>query len=157
MKTKQPLLSKEIATSMYKSGKEDLIKAALEAYPELGENITDKVKTFEDACRILNIDSKSPKFNSQDKEGEPFIALRKLTVIAKALNEGWEPNWDDSSEYKYYLWFDMRSSGGGFSFLDCDGDRADSTVGSRLCFKSSELATYAGEQFTDLYKSWMEI
>ena len=28
---------------------------------------------------------------------------------------------------------------------------ADATVGSRLCFKSSALAKYAGEQFAEIY------
>ena len=155
--SKTPLLTEELAKSMFASGKEDLVKAAKKAYPLLFQKITDKVKSFEDACLLVGEDPNHPKWHSEDPTDLPFIDFRKCTVIAKALNEGWLPDWNNSNEYKYYPWFDMRSSGGGFSFYDYGYDYSFSGVGSRLCFKSAELAEYAGKHFLDLYKSWMVI
>jgi len=49
------------------------------------------------------------------------------------------------------------SSGSGLAY-DGYGTRvSDTSVGSRLCFKSSELAEYAGRQFQDIYKEFMII
>jgi hypothetical protein len=48
-------------------------------------------------------------------------------------------------------------SSGGFVFdgADCDRSAAYAGCASRLCFKSSELAKYAGEQFTKLYSDYI--
>jgi hypothetical protein len=119
--------------------------------------ITEKVKSFEDACQILGIESNIPQVEMlPENHQKAIIAHYKLVIIAQALNEGWKPNWDDDDEYKYYPWFDMEgsSSGSGFS---CDGfvDWGSlSDVGSRLCFKSRELARYIGETFVDLYREY---
>jgi hypothetical protein len=112
--------------------------------------ITERIKRFEDACAITGDDPEDPKFTAGFADSNAF---EKLKVIAKALNEGWYPNWENSSEYKYYPWFTMGSSG--FRLDDVSYDRSHSTVGSRLCFKSEELARYAVAQFLDLYKAYM--
>jgi hypothetical protein len=120
--------------------------------------ITDRVKTFEDACDVVGTLPDNVKtllsYNGIDGEMRASVAHMKLQIIAKALNEGWVPNWNKSSEYKYHPWFDFSSSSGfSFSVYDCGCSR--SPVGSRLCFKSRELAEYAGKQFTELYKDYM--
>ena len=115
-----------------------------------------KIKTFEDACKALNID---PSKALLDVSGMPVhhqkatIAHAKLVIIAEALNEGWKPDWKNSSEWKYYPWFRM-SSGSGLAYYVCGTHSSYSPVGSRLCFKSSDLAEYAGEQFKDLYEDY---
>ncbi|WP_271730210.1 hypothetical protein, partial [Aquimarina algiphila] len=73
----------------------------------------------------------------------------------KSLNEGWLPDWDNGEYDKYYPWFKMSSSG--FRYDGYGLRVSGSAVGSRLCFKSSELARYAGEQFTDVYRKFMII
>lgn len=123
------------------------------------QKITDRVKTFEDACAI---EAPSPELTpllSYQGTDKDMIAARdwaKMNHIRKVLNEEWEPNWSNSSELKFYPWFDM-SSGSGLSYYDFDNDYSSSLVGSRLCFKSSALARYAGTQFIDLYKSFMTL
>ena len=120
--------------------------------------ITEKIKTFEDACEALGIKSEDFKITYPENvshHGKAFAAHMKLVIIAEALNEGWKPNWSDWDEYKYYPWFRMGSpSGVGFSCLGCGRDFTASDVGSRLCFKSRELAKYAGNQFEELYKEY---
>lgn len=120
--------------------------------------ITDKVKNYEDACQALGLNPLAlPDVCAlPEKDREYVISNYKLVIITRALNEGWEPNWNDDSEYKYFPWFevdadDERPAGFGFSGTFYDSWITYSTVGSRLCFKSSELALYAGKQFEELY------
>ena len=114
------------------------------------------IKTFEAACKQLKLD---PKKCLPDVKGMPehhqdsTIAYAKLVIIAEALNDGWKPDWTNMSEWKYYPWFNM-SSGSGLSCHGCGDRRSVSAVGSRLCFKSSELAKYAGTQFIKLYEQY---
>ena len=117
--------------------------------------IKDKVKSFEDACKVLDITPSVPVVTGiPEKYQKPLIANYQLMVIAEALNEGWTPDWSNGEFDKWYPWFDMNdsSSAGRFSFHGSDAQGSLSSVGSRLCFKSEELADYAGTQFLELYR-----
>ncbi|MNY77977.1 hypothetical protein D3C86_2180520 [compost metagenome] len=48
-------------------------------------------------------------------------------------------------------------SGAGFSFFDYAFDHSGSCVGSRLVFKSRELAEYAAKQFINEYKDFFTL
>ena len=119
----------------------------------LYDNITDRVKSFEDACQVLGISTNVPEVKGLPrKHQKAIIANYKLIIIAEALNEGWKPNWQDSDEYKYYPWFDMSNPAGvGFSLTLHAASRTYAHVGSRLCLKNRELAIYFGQTFTDLF------
>lgn len=119
----------------------------------LYDNITDRVKSFEDACQVLGISTNVPEVKGLPrKHQKAIIANYKLIVIAEALNEGWKPNWQDSDEYKYYPWFDMSNPAGvGFSITYYAASYSAASVGSRLCLKNRELAIYFGQTFTDLF------
>lgn len=124
----------------------------------LNRDIRDKVKSFEDACQFLGIDPKHLPVvdNLPEKDQKAIVAFYKLTIIIRALNEGWEPNWKNWNEYKYFNDFYGRSasgfvcSGTGYALTDTD-------IGSRLCFKSRELAEYALSQFKELYLQYLLI
>jgi hypothetical protein len=125
-----------------------------------------KIKTFEDACEALNLDATKviPDFSAfPEEDREAMIAHAKLVIINKALNmqdDGtiWTPDWTNGKFDKYYPWFKMGSSSvGGFSCGVCAYWISTTTVGSRLCFSSSELAEYAGTQFKDLYEAYFVI
>lgn len=119
----------------------------------LYDNITDRVKSFEDACQVLGISTNVPEVKGLPrKHQKAIIANYKLIVIAEALNEGWKPNWQDSDEYKYYPWFDMSNPAGvGYSFTYYAASSTPASFGSRLCLKNRELAIYFGQTFTDLF------
>lgn len=123
---------------------------------ELG-SITDRVKTFQDAMGILMpTKTDQENFNSFLKTiPEHFLkvgtAFFKAAIITEALNEGWQPNWHDANEQKWWPWFKM-SAGFGFSFSYYSYACARTTAGSRLCFKTKDLADYAGKQFESIYK-----
>jgi len=124
-------------------------------------NTTSNIKTFEDACKALNLDSEKvlPDFSLfPEKHQKAMTAHAKLVIIAEALNDGWTPDWVNREWDKYYPWFNMGgSSGSGFSFIGCDDWFSLSGSGSRLCFKSRYLAQYAGEQFLELFKDYFLI
>lgn len=119
----------------------------------LYDNITDRVKSFEDACQVLGISTNVPEVKGLPrKHQKAIIANYKLIVIAEALNEGWKPNWQDSDEYKYYPWFDMSNPAGvGYSHTHNTASLTSANIGSRLCLKNRELAIYFGQTFTDLF------
>ena len=117
------------------------------------QKVTDRVKTFEDACNEVGIDPVT-----FDSEFDPVdeTAYRKLKVIVRALNEGWVPDWDNGNQRKWSPWFYMDSPAG-FRF-DVSGYAVTgtySTGGSRLCFKTEALANYAANQFLDIYKAFL--
>lgn len=122
------------------------------------EEITDRVKTYEDACKVLGVEP----INEQNAKAQGFrsdeIARRKLETIAAALNEGWKPDWNNTDQYKYYPYFYIQENANGasaglsYASTDRAAAAAIADIGSRLCFYASRLARYAGNQFTDLYE-----
>lgn len=106
-----------------------------------------------------------------------ILAYLKLRIICAALNEGWEPKFTED-EWRYYPWFylytqqeldnmddeekqELHMIGtGDYETEYCGFGYAASiyvpwnthaNVGSRLCLKNSELATYCGKQFIKLW------
>lgn len=123
------------------------------------EEITDRVKTYEDACKVLGVEP----INEQNAKAQGFrsdeIARRKLETIAAALNEGWKPDWNNTDQYKYYPYFYIQenakgkgSAGLSFAITSYAATYSAAPIGSRLCFYASRLARYASNQFTDLYE-----
>lgn len=113
-----------------------------------------KITSYEDACKVLNIQPINEEvFNAFPKEDQrSMLAYHKLTVITRALNNGWKPNWDDQNEWKYYPLFRYVNAGLSCAYANYTASDASADVGSRLCFYASRLARYAGNQFTDLYE-----
>jgi hypothetical protein len=116
------------------------------------QKITDRVKTFNDACKVLDID---PDGIVDESEESDEIAYKKLKVIVRALNEGWEANWDDGNQRKWYPWWYMNQPG--FRLDDVGYADAYSHVGSRLVFKTEELAKHAADYFSGLYSDLYEL
>lgn len=104
-------------------------------------------------------------------------AYLKLRIICEALNEGWEPKFTED-EWRYYPWFylytqqelddmdddekqerhmidtgDYETQYCGFGSAASGHVPSDAiaAVGSRLCLKNSELATYCGKQFISIW------
>jgi len=121
--------------------------------------ITERVKSYEDACAVLGIHPTELNISVAgygDGLSESIKAYGKLIVIAQALNEGWTPDWGNNNEYKYYPWFKANPSGSGLSYRDFAFWNTVSFVPARLCFKTAELAEYAGKQFIDLYTDYIK-
>nr|WP_299385560.1 hypothetical protein [Allomuricauda sp.] len=152
-------ISKDAAITAHKKAKNSGKRLLEDLFGEntFINNIKDRIRSWED---VLEYHSKDPKTFIDGCLGlsDDEMAYRKVKLIAAALNEGWQPDWTDSSQYKYYPWFDMGgSSGSGFAYDGYDDWNSDSDCGSRLCYKSRELAEYAGKQFTDIYKEFLTL
>lgn len=139
-------------------------------------DVRERIKTFADAAKAVGIEDPE-EWEEQYSDLEPdVLAYFKLRIITKALNEGWEPKFIPG-EYRwapYFLLYTkeeiekmnaetksrvvLRSDGdsdayGGVAYVvaSYDSSHTYSDVGSRLAFKSEELAEYAGKQFTEIY------
>ena len=117
------------------------------------------IKTFEDACATVGVDpTQLPDVsNIPERFQVSVVAGFKLMVVAEALNEDWQADYENTSQPKYEPWFEWSSSAGGFVCGVCVLWYTITLVGPRLVYKDYETAQYAGEQFIDLYNDWMKI
>ena len=111
-----------------------------------------------------------------------LFAYARLVIIAEALNEGWKPKFD-GDECRYYPWFYIytkkeyeeldedekkecrvvgrslynANAGGGVAYASANGasSRSYANFGSRLAFKTRELAEYCGKQFIDIWERFL--
>ena len=87
---------------------------------------------------------------------EHIISNQSAIITVKALNEDWIPNWSDSNEYKYFIWWNMKTktpSDDGYDWCSRSG------TSSRLCLKSSKLCQeiIKNKEFVKIFKSFMLI
>jgi hypothetical protein len=115
------------------------------------------IKTIKDAFTKCGYDStKLPEVSGiPEKFRKQLIDCFLLMIVFEAINDGWEPDFSNHNQGKYFPWPWVSSSGFGFSGTDCFCDCTDATVGSRLCTDTSEKAIYILEQFPELWKSWL--
>lgn len=89
------------------------------------------------------------------KHIKALIAYNRLCTIAQAWNkaDGFEPDFSNTSQYKYFPWFVYDNGAAGFVCANSDftAARAYAYFGSRLCFKTRERAMQFGKQFIDLW------
>ena len=147
--------------------------------------ITERVTCWDDVVRELGYDpverlldhtERGDGFNFEPDE----IAYIKLKAIATVLNEGWTPQFT-TDEYRWFPWFylytqdeidkmseekrsrvvlrsayDASASGGvAYAHAYYDSSFAVTFYGSRLAFKTEELAVYAGKQFTEIWADFV--
>jgi hypothetical protein len=117
------------------------------------------IKSFEDACKKENIDPAALSYVSMLPEEfrKALIAVYKLFIIYKAINNGWIANFGDINQTKYFPWYRILPSGSGFdfsyAFYTCDD--SGTNVGVRLCFETREKCEYVAKQFTPLYEAYL--
>ena len=87
------------------------INGVLTLVDEKPKDITDRIKTFTDACSALgdNYPLVSQYYRAvaafkYEPMTEDLLAYLKLRIICKALNEGWRPAFTED-ECRYYPWF----------------------------------------------------
>ena len=125
-------------------------------------DVTERIKTFDDACNMLGENhalvtqyrlTAAATFKD-DLTTRDLIAYLKLRIICAALNEGWEADYSDTKQAKWFPWFYFED--GKLVYANSNRTRTHSyaCIGVRLAFKSKELAEYAGKQFTDIYKDF---
>ena len=122
------------------------------------KKITDDIKNWKDVLRYSGKKESDilPWKNPKNKQQVSQNAFAKIQVISEVLNEGWSPNFKDLREYKYYPWFEYKDSLGGFGFHSSDYGSSSCSMGFVCYFKTTELSNYAGNQFLNIYKDYLE-
>lgn len=173
--------SKKIEIEVPNGKKPEWVNGVLTLVDEKPQNVMERVKTFKDACNELGIEHDKWVQDKKDLGLEAdVIAYLKLRIIAAALNEGWKPQFT-TDEYRYFPWFYLYTqseidemseeeksrvvvrsnngalaSGGVASAYPYDDSSYTYTyIGSRLAFKTRELAEYAGRQFVEIWADYV--
>lgn len=161
------------------------VNGVLTLVDDTPKDVTERIKTFGDACRELgedhpfvlayqNTNLRDPEVAEENRD---ILAYMKLRIIVAALNEGWTPELKEG-EILYYPWHslytqseiddmdederkerrmmqtgDYATEFAGFAFADSNNAPSFMAAyfGSRLCLKSSELASYCGKQFIEIW------
>lgn len=110
METRNIALTLEKAKEWYNSGNEALREAALQAYTEdeLKTVHFSEIKSYEDACKVLGINSTDFSIHTPYKTNDVnrhLVAIYKLDIIRKALNMGWNPSLVEGRVYWPYVRF----------------------------------------------------
>ena len=107
----------------------------------------EKKLTYEDVARDLFYDNPRVAYFDIDgvvsifdciseKQAEKLLAINKLMNVAKYLNGDWQPDWDKTTECKYYISPYSKQLKVTFTTWVCGGN---------IYFKSEELAKQAIE------------
>ena len=76
------------------------------AYVLVDDNVMERIKTFDDACREVTgkSDEEWLAENETEKMEPDVLAYLKMRIIVAALNEGWKPTFEEG-EWRYYPYY----------------------------------------------------
>lgn len=179
--TNYPQISKEqVINEMTKAFGEEALKS--QDIKERIKTFEDAVNAIgEDHPLVAQYKTINSAFKEADNNLHLF-AYTRLAIIAEALNEGWRPEYTED-EYRYYPWFGLytqeeyddmddedkercRFVGRSNSYANAYGGlvfavayhgsaHSNAGIGSRLAFKSRELAIYCGKQFIEIWINYL--
>lgn len=179
--TNYPQISKEqVINEMTKAFGEEALKP--QDIKERIKTFEDAVNAIgEDHPLVAQYKAITNAFKEDDNNLHLF-AYTRIAIIAEALNEGWRPEYTEN-EYRYYPWFGLYTQEeydemddddkeccrfvgrsyviayayGGLVVANAYSGSAYSHTlfGSRLAFKSRELAIYCGKQFIEIWINYL--
>lgn len=156
--------------------------------------VTERIKTFEDACNELGRmaekgdDTAANLLSDYESNGNNILvkqtlATMKLSIIAHALNEGWQPQFttnecrfapwfylytkkemdkmDEVNKKKMFL-FGVRSNYGAYcglayAYSNATWSSTYANLSACLAVKSEALAKYFGQQFIDIWSDYVAL
>ena len=153
------------------------IMERIKTFDDALQELNTKAISGDETAAILLADYES---NADNIKNPQILAYMILAIIAYALNEGWEPKFT-TDEYRYYPWFCLYTqkeidemdeedkgrvlgrshyvanayAGVAYSYTNGASAISYSYYGGRLCFKTRDLAEYAGKQFLDIWAEFM--
>lgn len=177
--------TKKIEIEIPEGKKAEWVNGVLTLVDEETKDVTERIKTFEYARSELGsahplVEEYETITCRCGGLSDDILAYMKLRIIAAALNEGWEPQFTED-EWRYFPWFYLHTqkeidemdeeqksrvvvrsaygahAAGGVAYAHAYSDSSDTSanVGSRLAFKTRELAEYAGEQFIEIWADYV--
>lgn len=155
---KKITIDKEKLVQAYKAATDEQKQLLTNLYGEeifRPEYITEHIKTFDDAFRALSAKHTLVRefvnkisYNSSSD----LKAYMMLRIICAALNEGWEADYRNPNQEKWFPWFTYRDGGFVYALAGNSASYSNAYHGVRLAYKTKELAEYAGKQFVDIYQ-----
>lgn len=118
---------------------------------EKPQDVTERIKTFADACRELGSDHPFVKayngylshIHQHDMNDYDLVAYLQLRIITAALNEGWEPQFT-KGERRWYFWYDLITKE--------QYDKLSAEDKSRVVYRSNHHAySFGGVSFANAY------
>ena len=116
--------------------------------------VYERIRTFDDACEELGIDHELVReymLLSSMGVSKNILAMAKLKIITKALNEGWPDNADkiEWREWKYFP--NLRVRRDGRMLLSHVSPKSACYFGAPFYYKTDVLAKYSVNTFTDIW------
>lgn len=109
-------IKKENVIKAYMAGDDNAKIMLREMFPDIDfeaeeRPVTERIKTFEDACRelgednalVINYRNFIKENGEKDISMSDIVAYMKLRIVCAALNEGWEPQFMEN-EWRWYPW-----------------------------------------------------
>lgn len=154
-------IDKDKLVQAYKAATDEQKQLLADLYGEeifRPQYITERIKTFDDAFRALG--AKHPlvqefvnkiSYNSSS-DLEAYMMLR---IICAALNEGWEADYRNPNQEKWFPWFIYKYGGIVCVYACYAGSYSSTGGGVRLALRTKELAEYCGKQFIDIWADFL--
>ena len=161
METRNISLTIEKAKEFYNSGNASLKEVALLAFTKEELTIPEwqNIKTFEDACKYLGLNTDFVNFalcnmeNIEGGFGKHLTAIYKMDIIRKALNGDWKPSLVKGKVFYPFVRFypankakDVANSNGwnlGPSFI-FDGKKYTMVGGGCRCWSACGVGNFVG-------------
>lgn len=147
--------------------KAEWVNGVLTLVDDKPQEPNEQIPTFADARKFLTeLYQEIPAYKKEEetstllKEINPnnikaLIAYNRLCTIAQAWNkiDGFVADFSNARQKKFFPWFEYSKDAAGFVFALTSYSTTSSpaSIGSRLCFKTSERASQFGKQFIDLW------
>ena len=116
--------------------------------------VYERIRTFDDACQELGIDHELVReymLLSSMGVSKNILAMAKLKIITKALNEGWPDN-ADKIEWRGWKYFpNLRVRRDGRMLLSHVSPKSACYFGSPFYYRTEALAKYSVNTFSDIW------
>ncbi len=115
--------------------------------------------TFNEACKKYNLpDNWSPKVDDLPEFMRAYTVVQKrLELVVAAINDGWVADWSNTSQKRYYIWWNIIGggvAGRGLSFDAVGYVFTHSCVAACLVFETEEKARHAAKYFKALFEEY---
>ncbi len=165
MTTKKPTIAtlKDVYNNADANGKKLMISLYGETFfKEKQPKEKIQPKNFSEVCRAMR--KKESDYAIPAKATNAKIAdiyMKRLKLIAKYFNGDWVADLADTTQYKYWCWFEIiidpkRKSGFGFAYANYAYVSTDAFCGSRPFFKSEKICLYVGKTFTSEFEAFQQ-
>ena len=157
--TKTIKLELETAKSMYKTASPEFKILLEENFGKkvLANKVSERVSDFDDILSELDktMEDVIPwKGKSLTKNQISLNAASQIQAITEVYNQGEELDWTNTSQPKYYIWWEKKAHGG-WVLCGVNGSHYRALLGSGMYFVRREDAQDAANKFKDIFVAYL--